>query len=267
MKQKREKYKRNLIFAAVILSAMLFSILVTLLTHREYKNELLLNEHWNASFQGAEYTDVSFSQIPLSRVGGGEKIVLTTTLGDIQMQQPTLSFRASHCAVEVYVDGKQIYSADVLKNQQGKLVGSGYYWIPLPSDFDGGELAIVLHTAKESTAATDDDIKIMPACDIFYSMISENFLAIVVSLFLIIIGILSWWGVPFVRCLGVSPRVLLSLSFFSLLMGTWMACEVKVAQFLITDLTKLSYVEYISLYAAPIAAASLLSVLLWALAC
>lgn len=257
-KVNRNTKKQILQICIVTLTALLTAMVIVLATHREYY-AVSLADGWNVSFSKAEYTDISLSEISFSRIASGDTIYLRTNLPAGSMVQPTLNFALFHCAFEVCLDGERIFAEGQEEFEREELLGGGYYHIPLPQDYAGKELTIEIKKTAGSSFNHFNEMRIMSSQDIFHSTISENFLAILITVLLIGAGAAGLGSTVFVLKLKYSPQILMSLSVFSILMGGWISCNTRVAQLLIQDTLIITKMEFVCLYYMPAAMASMLN--------
>lgn len=239
--------------------ACVFALLIIAFSHREYET-IPLKEHWRVTFDsidGNGFDDVSIGDIPFSEAGKEDIIYLSTVLPKHTIAQPELSFFVSHCAVDVYLDEQLIYSyGDEIYKEDG-LLGSGYFFVPLPENYEGKTLSIRLEKVRESRFKRLEDICIISAEDAMRRLVTDNFLSVIIAIFLFIMCLIEFCSVGMLIRVKKPIRSMLSVSAFSLLMSFWLCCNNKTIQLFLQDYSKITFIEYTTLYFLPIGVLSL----------
>ena len=258
---KEKVQNRKLIITSIMLTLLVgfAAILVVGVSHRDYAS-IPLNEHWQVASSDAEmqYKDISVSEIPFSDMDFRGSIFMSKVLPENTLVHPELSIRLQHCALKVYLEEECIASFFEEEYQRKEYLGSGYFYIPLPEDFAGKTLTLEILKGKDSFFHYMNQTCIMAARDNLYSRISENFLALIIAVFLVMLGIIEIVYTVLVVKLRRTPRFVLSMSAFSICVGVWMSCNNGNIQLLSNHLHLNMLIEYISLYFLPVALASLI---------
>ena len=257
---KNTKNKKSIwITAFVVINSCILALAVTFISHKEYET-ISLKDHWMVDFASdadMHEQDVALDEIPFSEAAMEDTIELSRILPENTIVQPQICLRLSHCAFDVYLDQQLIYSYGKELYEEGKLLGSGYFWIPLPEDCEGKKLSIRIKKVRESRLLQLGNTCIISAEDAQKRLVTDNFLTIVISVFLIIIAIIELGSVFLLLHIQKPIRALASISAFSFLTAVWMSCNNKTIQFLIRDYSTITMIEYIALYYMPVGVISI----------
>ena len=254
------RLKRQILLTVIVVVVTCgMATLLIVFSHRDYET-IPLQEHWKVTIDsrsGQEYQDVSIWDAPFDKADKKDAINLSIVLPENRFVQPELALRVSHCALDVYLDQELLYSygEELYKNE--KLLGSGYFLVPLPEDYEGKTLSIRLRKVAESKFNYMEDTCIISAGDALKRLITDNFLSVVISIFLIAMGLIELCSVFFLFQAKKPIRSMISISAFSLLMSFWMSCCNKTMQFLISDYGRLTVVEYVAMYLLPVGVISI----------
>ena len=243
----------------VVVLAFAMALVIILSTCREYET-IPLQEHWGVTFdstEGTDFTDISLEDIPFSKAEVKDTICLRTVLPKNTLVQPQLSLHVSHCAVDVYLDGQCIYTYGDEIYQKGGLLGCGYFFVPLPENFEGKVLSIRLRTVKESKFNYLEETCIISAQDALKRLATDNFLSTMISIFLVIMGMIELGSISLLIRAKKPIRTMISIAAFSFLMAFWMSCCDKTIQFLIRDYGKIAFIEYVPMYFLPVGVISI----------
>ncbi|MCD7835942.1 MAG: GGDEF domain-containing protein [Lachnospiraceae bacterium] len=236
-------------------AALVLSTLITTAAHKDYEMTEL-TDHWDIYTSDMQALDVSMKEVQFSKIRNDDTIRLLVTIPENTIIQPVLTLGISQSAVKVYLDDEEIYSYGQTEYEEGLLIGSGYCWIALPEDCSGRRLEIVLQKTAESSFNYMTEINIISARDAVYRLISEHLLAIILCIFLIIVGVMMFCSVIFISKIKLSPRVSVSLGLFAILMAFWISSNNKTIQLLVTDFHTIPKFEYLSFYFMPVAVTS-----------
>lgn len=210
------------------------------------------DDGWDISMKGEEYRDVSLSEFAFSAVEQGEVVTMRNKIPRDASERSTMRLLMYLSTVEARLDGELIYQYGQSYLEQGKLVGSGYHFIPLPSDCEGSEIEIVITAAEPAAFTNIPVIEVVPSDNVYTNFADTHMSSLFVSFFLFMLGAVLTVISIFALCFNWAYFRLLLIGSFSLLMGIWSMCNNKLLQIFSTDLATNSFVEYISLYMAPV---------------
>lgn len=216
------------------------------------RSQLPLNENWTVTVnetlqEGSDLRDIFF---PVTN--RGDHVELTTILPDVSIVRPALQFKIYHSAITVYVDGNEIYRYGYEVRDQGRMLGSGYHWISLPDDYKQKELKIYFDVTEDNAYTSIEDIIMLPEKDIARNLLLNNIIEIVIGIFLFAASILGASIVLFFQTNKKEYRILFWIMLFSLCISFWILTSYGMIQIIISNYNVLSYLEYLSLYMAPI---------------
>lgn len=243
----------------VILVACGIAMMIIAFSCKEYET-ISLQEHWKVTFDSVDayaYQDVSIGNIPFQNAEKKDTITLSKVLPKNTLEQPRLLVHVSHCAIDVYLDEQHIYTYGDENYKKGALLGSGYFFVPLPEEYEGKTLSIKLRKVNESKFNYIEDTCIISAEDAMKRLVTDNLLAITITMFLFVMGLTELGGAVLLIRAKKPVRPMISVAAFSMLMATWLSCCNKTVQFFVWDYTRVTVIEYVAMYFLPIGVISI----------
>lgn len=211
-----------------------------------------LEDNWsviiNDTFMGSQ--NLRGFSFPVTNIG--DSVELTTTLPDSNNVHPTLQFHIYHSIIHVYIDGQEIYTFPVEQNHYDQMIGSGYHWVQLPEDYAGKELKIHFDVTEDNAFSSIENISIMSEGDVSRNFILKNIMEVIIGVSLFLFGILLFGVIIFSEKVDKDTRILFWISIFSISFSLWILCTFGILQLIFRNIRTLCYMEYISLYFAPI---------------
>lgn len=208
-----------------------------------------LDTGWNVEAHGIQYEDVTLSETLFEMFNRGDVMVLNRMLpGGETVPNPVLQCYSVHAMVEVFIEGREIFSYGKDLIETGRLLGYGMNYIPLPADYAGKELTVRLTVAEDDAFEGEPAMAIVDGSTFVRRELAEQKINFAVTLFLIVFGLIG---------MGLSLTMLFKQNAFfrtycisatSFLLGCWTACNVGVMQYFVRDLSVKSYLEYYSFY-------------------
>lgn len=195
---------------------------------------------------------VNLQEYSFPIVGKGDMITLTTTLPDTVIPDASIILELYHATLDVFVDGKSIYSYGHSLYKNNKTLGHSFFRISLPENYMGKELKLVTTFTEDNSYTTFPEISMMNLNDSYFYIISNNMLTLLVSMTLILLGCIAIIVALTRKWEGDELNVLLYISLFAILISFWMLCNSKLIFLLIDNFQLASIIEYYSLYSAPI---------------
>ena len=111
------------IFALIVFGSNLFT------SNYSHLDQLVTG--WSVKYGDKEYTDISIADMDTGGYAKGEIVSFTRTLEPVGIVSPTLMFKSKHTVVDVYLDGKRIYTFGREWYQQGKFVPKVYNMVSI----------------------------------------------------------------------------------------------------------------------------------------
>ena len=214
---------------------------------------------WTLYFDGSEYEDVNMDQFVFPKVcGRGDGIVLKNTIPE--SIDETMNFRILLylSQIDVRVGDEARYSYGEGLNKEGRLVGSGYHYIPIRPWEGGKEIEIVIRPGEDNAFSSITGVALIPSVERVSIFARTYFLTFFVSIFLVMLGfaILATSFATFFR--RIKNIRLFHIGCFSLLIGLWSMCSDKLISLFSPYREFNTALEYLALYAAVIPFISLI---------
>ena len=219
-------------------------------TNIEYIN---MESGWDIQINEEHYQDVQINDFHMPvTLKRGDFICVKNRIPDTPKKDMTLRFVMYLSAVEVRVDGQLVYlyGDDLLA--EDKLVGSGYHFVKIPEYSAGKELEIILRPNEWAAFTNFPKMFLVPTEDVYTHFAAERITTFFICIFLLVLGVaIAIIGLIAVASDKVYFRVVL-IGIQSFTIGLWAICNTKMMQIFTSNLAMITYIEYLSLYVAPI---------------
>lgn len=203
------------------------------------------NEGWTISYNDIVETTTKLPQNYHLKPGTVYSIERTINREDFIY--PILRIRSSMMDVNAYIDDQQIYSFDMTKNIN-KLNGfypSSWQLLNIPiADSIGKTLKITFSTPTTQFSGLLNTIMIGEGEAIILNLIKENFINLIISLFIILFSIFAIITMFWTKKLGIKKHIIY-LSAFGISAGLWIISESTLLQILIPNRFLISSTSYI----------------------
>ena len=231
------------------ISITLFTIWENSFSPNNYKQKDLFTENWNIRINDTTYTNTSLTSFKLPPLSANSQIVLTNKLPAELTTQVSLWIQTVYSAIEVSVNGLNIYSYGLDLHKNDINVGSGFHVIPINEDAAHKTIEIVLTTTQKDAFSAFKPVFIQRSAETLPGFLRRSILPLSSSIFLIILG-----AIGTIVCLGalfLKKKILplLALSQFSLWVGMGVLTNTDLIQLFSPNFTVNSYLEYAALYA------------------
>ncbi len=231
------------------ISITLFTIWENSFSPNNYKQKDLFTENWNIRINDTTYTNTSLTSFTLPPLSANSQIVLTNKLPAELTTQVSLWIQTVYSAIEVSVNGLNIYSYGLDLHKNDINVGSGFHVIPINEDAAHKTIEIVLTTTQKNAFSAFKPVFIQRSAETLPGFLRRSILPLSSSIFLIILG-----AIGTIVCLGalfLKKKILplLALSQFSLWVGMGVLTNTDLIQLFSPNFTVNSYLEYAALYA------------------
>lgn len=174
---------------------------------------------------------------------------ITARLPEGNWGAATLRFRAPQQSVEVYLDGKCIYTFGKMDfNNVTTTPGSIWHFVTLPDGFQGKRIFFRTYTPADFLAGYLIEIEVGEKSDHIINILKKDGKSLILGSLFVFIGLLA---------LLVSPasskyrRILISLGCFSLCIGLWSIAEGKILQLLVDTPIIPVYIANFSVFLMP----------------
>lgn len=215
-------------------------------------NYLPLNEHWHVEINDTIYEDVTLDDFLFPAVNKGDTVKMSYVLTDQDsIANPVLRFYTIHSDIEIWCDGKNIYSYGQDLRGEGKLMGYGYHFVHIPADYADSKLEIIMHITENDAFSNVTVPSICNSDVVIRDFIVKNRLQLAVVIFLIVFGVLVL-VISSVFCLRDKRFFkLLCVGGFSLGIGCWSLCSYDLIILFTYNLQVKAYMEFLALYISP----------------
>ena len=209
------------------------------------------NDGWDIEIDGKVTRNTNLEEYVFPHIlNRGDEMVMTRTYPREVNYRSSFGILVYLTAVDVYLDGRQIYSYGHGIKDSGKMVGSGYHFVNVPEGSGGKEIKIVLDVAEDSAFSSIPAIYIVPADDAMISFARDHMMLIFISVFLYVLGGVLMIGAVIGVIMKNGFRQVTWVGSFSFLVGIWSMCTSKVIQVFSANLSANATLEYLSLFLA-----------------
>ena len=248
-KNKRLLLKKliHLVSCLVVFIVLVYPVHSALNTKEDLPNELVIDTGWDIIANGNQYEDVVLREFSLNSLEKGDSFTMITKLPTEQiMEHPIMQVMSLHCIIDVYLDDELIYSYGKEQYEQKRLVGYGAHYLELPEHYGGMELRIEYIGTEHTSFDKIPSITIDNGNSRMYKQMKDANGVLALALFLIVFGVVCMLAAFF---MGNAYFVrTMSLAIFSYLIGVWALCSGNLISFVMSDVSKKTYIEYGSLF-------------------
>lgn len=182
--------------------------------------------------------------------GNQRSIWIKTKLPTGEWSNPTLRFRAPQQALEVYLEGRLIYSFGKIDfKNTSRTPGSIWHLVSLPSDFQGKELCFRLYSPVQSYTGYLIEIKVGTKSDHIINILKENGFSLILGCLFIFIGIIM---ILFLLTGSKTTESIFFLGLSTIFLGCWNIAEGKALQLFFNAPVASVYVANISMFLMPV---------------
>ena len=147
----------------------------------------------------------------------------------------SLAFYLVHQYVEVFIDGKEVYSVKPAENSVTKTVGSYWVVIPLFAEDAGKEITVNVIPAYEEFAESSTEFYVGSAFGIFMSEATSDFGVAVLCILVIFVGLVYILAGAFLRFKKIGGKTITLLGVLSILLGAARITDTKTLQFFVPN--------------------------------
>lgn len=248
-KGKRALLKKimHFLICLIFFIIMVYPVHSAMSTKEAFPPEVIVDTGWNAIANGIRYEDVVLSETKFDSLGKGDSLILTTTFPEENIvSNPLMRIWSVHSIIDVYLDDILVYSYGREHYEQNRLVGYGAHFIQLPEDYAGMEIRIQYIGTENNSFDKVPTIRIDNASYRMYKQMKEAVSVLGLALFLIVFGVVGMIA-AFVMGNSYFMRTM-AISVFSYLVGVWSLCSGNLISFVMSDISKKTYMEYCALF-------------------
>ena len=185
-------YRRleKLIPAFVLIAIVAIAILSSNKFFVSSTSRYALDDGWTITFKGNKLPSTSLSNSNVGVVNSGEIVTISGTLPDVGIENPCGSMYTVHAVIDVYLDGKMIYTYGREYRESKKSVPKHANVFSLGKDYVGKKLTIILTGSRIHSFSGLTPVIIGDKNSLFIERILSMRRNIVIGAFLIVLGVI-----------------------------------------------------------------------------
>lgn len=197
---------------------------------------------------GTEYQNVDILTQKFKRITEGQHLIVFIKLPDINVTNPVITYPAYNTVVNVYYEGKIIYSYGWEDYYNNTEIGNGNYIIPLKDNFQNKEITFDFMATDKTGFVLAPTIKIMNEGYFYKNLIKSNLLFIIISVFEIALAITLFIIALMNRKRYKNSNSLIWIGCLFFLTALYSLSVSRVLQIITSNLKVITYIEYYSFY-------------------
>lgn len=250
---KKENVIRTVIICIILLFTIVlfYSIKISSTSNEEYE-KMQLKENVLFQLNNDKPIEVDISEHSFVLNNNLDIITISKVINENNIINPTLFLNLYNCIVEVYIDGEIYYEYGKEQYNDGKIIGHEFLNISLPNDLSNKELKVKLTFTEKYTYSVLPPIFIQNSNNYINEFATDNLLNLLVTMTLTLFGVISTLFSLTKRRYSNEMSNITIIGLFSILIATWINTSSGIAFLFINNFQVVSFLEYFSLYAAPI---------------
>ena len=240
----------DLLVVVFLVSSMIYFIVKAHANNLAYP----ISDHWTIGVTGSdgfeEYRDVDLDNYNLTRsLGRVGRISLSRVFQTDELNRTTLRVYLMASDVKVFLDGSIIYDS-LREHGHGLGKGRGYAFIEVPFRSTASRITISVSARDDVGLLAVPDIKLTNSERAYAYFIHEDWVGILVSIFIFVFGaVISVLSSAFIR-LNPDYARLLDVGVFSVLAGIWLMSNQNVPLLFGMDPERNSAMGYMAILVA-----------------
>ena len=210
-----------------------------------------LEEGWTLYRGDSSYPIEHLSSTSIDMMDKYDKITLISTLPRSDLKPATLHFRSFLSTVDVFVDGKKIYSFGKEYADKQKMIPKVHNFIPLPDNYGGKEIRIVIKSYENNAFSGLPTISLGDCEDISRSLLQQHRLPLVVGVFMCVFGFLTLILSPYIIFYNHHDYSIILSAFVTLILGLYVLCFNDLFSQISNKPGIFSFIEYLALFMIP----------------
>ena len=183
----------------------------------------------------------------------GDSLVLTRTLPDAVVLQPTLHFRSLLSQVEVYLEDELIYSFGDEYVASGQMLPKMENFVPLPENYMGKEITVKINAQEDGSFSGLSQFLFGNYNDIKNDLVQSNRFSMVIGVYLCHLGFMLLILAPFLAFSKNHDFSIFFSAVTSIMIGVYILCYNDVFWYLSDNPEFYTFIEYFALFAIPAA--------------
>ena len=210
-----------------------------------------LEEGWTIHRGDSTYSVDKLSTTSFDIMNKYDTITLVNTLPHLDLKPATIHFRSFLSTVDVYVDGKKIYSFGKEYAEKNKMIPKVQNYVPLPDNYAGKEIRIVFKSYENNAFSGFTPITLGDCEDISMFLLQKHRLPLVVGVFMIVFGILTLILAPYIIFYNFHDYSIIFSAFVTLILGIYVLCFNDLFSQISDKVGIFSFIEYLALFMIP----------------
>lgn len=246
----------NMLFKSVFIGVMTAALVLICYSaagifFRGDKSASEISSGWDVYINDAVYENVKLDKFRFDAVDKYDKVVLMAQIPENTQKYALMRLMTRNAAVNIYLDGVNIYSYGSNRLNADKLLGSGSHMVELGADTSGKMIEIELTAGENNAFSTVEPPVITSVNEGYTELINDNKLSMLIGAFLLIFGVMMF--------ILTAPAVFINrelvrfccLGLFSLFAGIWILCRCSAAQMFLSSIWVNTYIGYTALFLMP----------------
>lgn len=216
-------------------------------------NRYELTDNWNVTINEDYYENVSLDEFTFDAVNKGDVITMETPVpSDFEYKEACLCMKARHVAVSMYVDDKLEYEYGYDRQKEDRTTGSGDLLINFYDEYKGKKLRLEYTVTEDDAFSKIDKMWLSEWENSIRYIVTNNRIPLLMGCFLMVFGVMMTFIQIFAVTFSTKYSNVLLLAVFSMCIGIWTLCYYDVMVVFAIPLYKVSLMEHMSLFIAPI---------------
>ena len=210
-----------------------------------------LEEGWTIYRGDSSFSADCLSTTGIDMMNKYDTITLVNTLPYSDVNPAMLHFRSFLSTVDVYVDGRKIYSFGKDYAEKNKMIPKVQNYIPLPDNYPGKEVRIVIKSYENNAFSGINPITLGDCEDISMTLLQKHRLPLVVGVFMCVFGFLTLVLAPYIIFYNFHDYSIIFSAFVTLILGIYVLCFNDLFSQISDKIEIFSFIEYLALFMIP----------------
>ena len=219
---------------------------------KEKYSSMNLSEGWKVTVMQQTYDNISLKHLTIPEVEWPDKVTMKVILPEAPYVNAMLRVHTLNCAMCVFLEGDVIYQYGIDRMNANLLLGHGYQFVELPSQYANKELTIEFYPANKDAFSRFYPIILTNTKDSIPLFLAEHGVQIFIGGFLVIFGICFLMITIIMSGYELSFLKMSQISFISILIGLWTLANSHILQIFLLSISLTTIIEFCTLYLVPI---------------